>query len=87
MIPSIVSIKKFNMKIFDKVFEYLDNKKNIKLLRSFGLVLSCISIAIIFDTFKKYELNLNNFKLNVLLISFFLMMTSYVFLDLHGQNI
>ncbi len=67
------------MKIFDKVFEYLDNKKNIKLLRSFGLVLSCISVAIIFDTFKKYELNLNNFKLNVLLISFFLMMTSYVF--------
>ena len=43
------------------------------------MVLSCISIAIIFDTFKKYELNLNNFKLNVLLISFFLMMTSYVF--------
>ncbi len=67
------------MKFFDKIFKFLDSKKNMKVLRTVGWILSFISIIFIINEFNKNQINLTNVKLSTIFTSLLLMSTSYIY--------
>tara|TARA_B100000886_G_C20422088_1_gene492096 strand:+ start:660 stop:1535 length:876 start_codon:yes stop_codon:yes gene_type:complete len=66
------------MKFLDKIFKFLDSKKNMKVLRSIGWILSLISIIFIINEFNKNKINFDDVKLSSIFSSLLLMSTSYI---------